>query len=97
MAGGVIHASGASGDVYFLSPQGREVLKPTKGVEVKLNQDFAGTSISDAIEEAKKFSVGAMQQKVAEKTRGFTCQVVARNIEIKYTIKYGFSPSDRPR
>jgi hypothetical protein len=95
MAGGVIHVSAASGDCFFISPEGKEVLKPTKNVDVRLNKDFGGVTIKDAVDEAKKFSVGAMQQKVSEKTRGFTCQVVVRNIEVKYKIKYGFTEADR--
>jgi hypothetical protein len=97
MAGGVIHITAAKGDVYFLSREGKEVLKPTKGVEVKLDEEFGAVSIGDAIAEAKKFSVGALQQKVSEKTRGFTCQVVVKNIDVKYRIKYGFQGQVGPR
>ena len=97
MAGGVIHVSGAKGDVFFLSREGKEVLKPTKGVEVKLDEEFGGMTIGDALEEARKFSVGPMQQKVSEKTRGFTCQVVVKNIDVRYRIKYGFQGESGPR
>ena len=97
MAGGVIHVTHAKGDVFFLNREGKEVLKPTKGVEVNLDEEFGGSSIHEAIEEAKKFSVGAMQQKVSEKTRGFTCQVVVKNIDVRYRIKYGFQGVAGPR
>jgi hypothetical protein len=97
MAGGVIHVTHAKGDVFFLNREGKEVLKPTKGVEVNLDEEFGGTSIGEAIEEAKRFSIGAMQQKVSEKTRGFTCQVVVKNIDVRYRIKYGFQGVAGPR
>jgi hypothetical protein len=97
MAGGVIHVNGAKGDVLFLSPEGKEVLKPSKNVTVKLDQEFPGMTISEAIMEAKKFAVGALQQRVAEKMRGFKCQAVARNVDVQYRVKYGFQGQKPPR
>ena len=38
-----------------------------------------------------------MQQRVVEKTRGFTCQVVVKNVEVRYRIKYGFQGVAGPR
>jgi len=97
MAGGVIRVTHAKEDVFFLNIEGNEVLKPSKGVEVNLDEEFGGTRLGEAIEEAKKFTVGTMQQRVAEKTRGFTCQVVAKNVEVRYRIKYGFQGVAGPR
>ncbi len=97
MAGGVIHVNSGKGDVLFLSPEGKEVLSPSKNVTVKLSEDFAGMTISEALMEAKKFAVGALQQRVAEKMRGFKCQPVVRNVDVKYTIKYGFQGQKPPR
>ena len=97
MAGGVIHVTHAKGDVFFINREGKEVLKPTKGVEVNFDEEFGGTNIREAIDEAKKFSVGALQQRVSEKTRGFTCQVIVKNVDVKYRIKYGFQGVRGPR
>lgn len=97
MAGGVIHVTHARGDVFFFNRKGKEVLKPTKGIEVNFDEEFGGTNLSEAIEEAKRFSVGAMQQRVSEKTRGFTCQVVVKNVDVRYRIKYGFQGVAGPR
>ena len=96
MAGGVIHVHSGKGDVFFLSPEGKEVLDPSKNVSVKLDQEFAGMTIGEAILEAKKFAVGAIQQRVAEKSRGFKCQPVVRNVDVKYKIKYGFQGQKPP-
>ena len=91
MAGGVIIAKKATGDVHFLSPDGtREVFPRALAVTVKLAKEFGGLQIDDAVEEAKRFAIGALQQKMAYKTRGKDCQVIVKNLRVDYTAKYGF-------
>ncbi|MBN1697857.1 MAG: cyclic nucleotide-binding domain-containing protein [Spirochaetales bacterium] len=90
MGGGIIHAQKAAGDVYFINNQGKEVIDPSKDVEVKMDEDFPGVIISDAIEEAKRFAIGAIKKKIAQKMRGFDCNAVVRNIKLEYKIKFGF-------
>lgn len=97
MAGGVIKTSSATGDVYFLAEGGREVLPPSRNVTVKIRESFPGTSIDDAVGEATKFAIGALQQKMAYKTRGVDCRVVVRNVKIKYKVGYGFAGPARAR
>jgi len=91
MAGGVIHVRAASGDVIFLSAAGKEILEPSKGVKVSLDEDFAGETLEDALQEAKKYAIGGIKQKVQQKTRGVLVKPVVRNLDVKYTVKYGFS------
>jgi hypothetical protein len=91
MPGGVIIGKKATGDVHFLSPDGsREVFPRALGVNVKLGKEFGGLEIDDAVEEAKRFAIGALQQKMAYKTRGKDCQVIVKNLRVDYTVKYGF-------
>ena len=91
MAGGVIHAESAVGDAFFYSSSGKEILEPSKGVRVKLDENFGGSALEDAIHEARKHAVGAIKNKVEQKTRGSLCNVVVKNVEVKYKVKYGFS------
>jgi hypothetical protein len=90
MGGGIIHAKKASGDVYFINNEGKEVIDPSKDVEVKMDDDFPGIVLGDAIEEAKRFAIGAIKKKVAQKMRGFDCNPVVRNVKIEYKVRYGF-------
>lgn len=90
MSGGVIKVKKASGDVYFLNRQGKEVIDPSKDVEVKIDEEFPGLSLNDAVEEAKRFAMGAIKKKVSQKMRGFDCCAVVRNIKIGYNVKFGF-------
>jgi len=94
MAGGVIHTQQASGDVYFLSREGEELIDPSLDVDVKIIEDFPGVTLSDAVEEAKRFAAGAIKKKVEQKTRGFDCCLVVKNIDIKYKVKYGFKTEE---
>ncbi len=90
MTGGVIKTKSVTADVAFVSNEGKEVLPQSKGVEVKIIEEFSGRTIPEALEEAKKYAVGAIQKKVAQKTRGFFCRSVVKNLDVKYTVKYGF-------
>lgn len=90
MKGGVINVSKARGDVYFLSREGEEVLKPMLNVEAEINRDFPGMSLKDSVAEAERFVVGAIKQKVQQHMRGKTCFPIVRDIDIRYKIKYGF-------
>jgi hypothetical protein len=90
MGGGIITAKKGVGDVYFVDRLGKEVLDSSKGVEVDIKEEFSGFSVKDAIEEAKRYAMGAIQKKVAQKMRGFDCYAVVKDIKIKYNIKYGF-------
>jgi hypothetical protein len=91
MGGGIITAHKGVGDVYFYNRNGKEILNSSKNVEVELKEEFSGFSVQDALEEAKKFAVGALHKKVAQKMRGFDCYPVVKDLKIKYKIKYGFS------
>jgi hypothetical protein len=91
MSGGIITAKKGVGDVYFLNNAGKEVLNSSKGVEVEIKEEFSGFSVKDALEEAKKYAIGAIQKKVAQKMRGFDCYPVVKDIKINYKIKFGFA------
>ncbi len=91
MAGGVIIARKGTGDVHFMSKDGsKEVFPVAREVSVKLGKEFGGLAIDDAVEDAKRYTVGALQQKMAYKTRGKDCQLIVKNVRIDYTVKYGF-------
>jgi hypothetical protein len=90
MAGGIIIAKKAIGNVYFLSQEGKEVIPPSKDVEVKIEAEFPGIVINDAIEEAKRFAIGAIKKKVAQKMRGFDCTPIVRDVRVSYKVKFGF-------
>ncbi len=91
MPGGVNTVKRATGDVHFLSPDGsREVFPRALGVIVKIAKEFGGLEVDDAVEEAKRFAIGALQQKMAYKTRGKDCQVIVKNLRVDYAVKYGF-------
>lgn len=91
MPGGVITASKATGDVHFLSADGaKEIYAPAQKVSVKLGKEFGGLAIDDAVEDAKRFAIGALQQKMAYKTRYQNCQLVVKNLKVDFAIKYGF-------
>lgn len=94
MGGGIITAKKGVGDVYFLDRAGKEVMNSSKGVEVDIKEEFSGFSVKDALEEAKKYAMGAIKKKVAQKMRGFDCFPVVKDIKIKYQIKYGFAASN---
>jgi hypothetical protein len=94
MSGGIITAKKGVGDVYFFDRAGKEVINSSKGVEVDIKEEFSGFSVKDAVEEAKKYAIGAIQKKVAQKMRGFDCYPVVKDIKIKYQIKYGFAASN---
>jgi hypothetical protein len=91
MGGGIIKARKGIGDVYFMNKDGKEVMNASRGVEVTLEEEFSGFSVRDAIEEAKKYAIGAIQKKVAQKLRGFDCLPVVKDVKINYKIKYGFA------
>ncbi len=91
MAGGVITARKATGDVHFVSADGsRELYDPAREVTVKLGKEFGGLAIDDALEDAKRFATGALQQKMAYKTRYQNCQLVVKNLKVDFIVKYGF-------
>ncbi len=91
MAGGVITARKATGDVHFLSAEGsKELYPPAREVSVKLGKEFGGLAIGDAVEDAKRFAIGALQQKMAYKTRYQNCQLIVKNLKVDFVIKYGF-------
>ncbi len=94
MAGGVIQTEKASGDVFYLSTEGKELMKPSMGIEVKFKEEFPGVTLGDAREEAKRFAIGAIKNKVQQRTRGITCTIIVRNVDIQYKIKYGFKNHD---
>jgi hypothetical protein len=94
MNGGVILTEKATGDVFYLSREGKELLEPTMNIEVKIKEEFPGVTINDAIEEAKRFAIGAIKNKVMQRTRGITCVIIVRNLDIKYKIKYGFKGAE---
>jgi hypothetical protein len=91
MSGGIITAKKGVGDVYFFDRTGKEVLNSSKGVEVDIKEEFSGFSVKDALEEARKYAIGAIQKKVAQKMRGFDCYTVVKDLKINYKIKYGFT------
>jgi hypothetical protein len=97
--GGVIKIDRVTGDVYFVFEDGREALPPVFKVEVKIKQEFGGMVLSDALVEAERFAIGAIKNKMQQKIRGKGCFIVPKNIDIKYTVKYGFGkkPAPRPR
>ncbi|MBN1410066.1 MAG: cyclic nucleotide-binding domain-containing protein [Spirochaetales bacterium] len=95
MAGGVIITSEASGDVYFLDNQGKEVIESSQDVEVKMREEFAGISLKDAVDEAKRFAIGALKKKTDQKRRGHDCTIVVRNVKIDYKVKYGFKGEEQ--
>jgi hypothetical protein len=91
LAGGVIIGRKAVGDVHFVSADGsKELYPPAREVTVKLSKEFGGMGINDAVEDAKRFAVGALQQKMAYKTRYQNCQLIVKNVKVDFTIKYGF-------
>lgn len=90
MPGGIINVPKASGDIYFLNSKGEEVINPSKDVQVKIDEEFPGVTLRDAVEEAQRFVAGALRKKVEQKRRGHDCMLVVRNIRIDYKIKYGF-------
>jgi len=91
MAGGVITARKGTGDVHFVSADGaKEVYPPARDVTVKLGKEFGGMALDDAVEDAKRYAIGALQQKMAYKTRYQNCQLVVKNVKIDYAVKYGF-------
>ena len=94
MGGGIITAKKGVGDVYFINKDGKQVMNASKGVEVTMGEEFSGYSVRDAIEEAKKFAIGAIQKKVAQKLRGFDCLPIVKAVKINYQIKYGFTHSN---
>jgi hypothetical protein len=90
MAGGVIIVEKALGDVYFVGNDGTEVLPPVFKVEATIKQEFGGLSIEDAIEEAKRYAIGAFKNKMQQKIRGKSCNIFPKNIDVEYKVKYGF-------
>jgi hypothetical protein len=83
--------------VHFFSEVGKEILQPAKDVTVKVAQEFGGVALEDAVEEATRFAVGALQQKMAYKTRYQNCRLVVKNVKIDYTVKYGFQEKTQPK
>jgi hypothetical protein len=97
MAGGVITARKGTGDVHFLSADGsKEIYPAAREVSVKLGKEFGGIAVADAVEDAKRYAIGALQQKMAYKTRYQNCQLVVKNIKVDYTVKYGFEGHASP-
>ena len=47
-------------------------------------------SITDAVDEAKRFAMGAFKNKMQQRIRGKNCSIVPKNIDVDYKIKYGF-------
>ncbi|MBN1410494.1 MAG: hypothetical protein JW969_06590 [Spirochaetales bacterium] len=95
MKGGIIKATLAKGDVFFLDGAGKEVIKASQDLKVKIDEEFAGVTMADALEEAKKFAIGALKNKVDQKTRGIDCYLVVKNVNIRYKVKYGFHASEQ--
>jgi hypothetical protein len=91
MAGGVITVEKARADVYFLSNSGKDVFPPNHNMEAQFTREFGGLTIEDAVTEAKKYAVGVFTNKVQQKIRGKQCNIVVKDIEIRYTVKYGFN------
>lgn len=91
MAGGVITVEKARADVFFIAEDGKEVFPANYNIEVKFAKDFGGVVIEDAIEEAKKFAIGAFKNKFQQKIRGKSCNIVVKDVEVRYAIKYGFN------
>jgi hypothetical protein len=90
MAGGVIKTKSATGDVYFISDGGKELKKPAKGVEVRFQESFPGSSVEEAVAEATKYAIGALRTKMEYQTRGIDCHLVVRNVKLKYGVEWGF-------
>jgi hypothetical protein len=90
MAGGVIKVEYVTGDIYFIDDNGKEVFPPNFKVEVKVEEEFGGLSINDAVEEAKKFAIGALKNRMQQKVRTKFCTIIPKNIDVDYKIKYGF-------
>lgn len=90
MAGGVIYAEKAKGDVFFINDAGKDVLPPSYDVEVPIKLTFGGLSLEDAVAEARRYAVGAFKNKMQQKIRGKACMIVPRNIDVEFKIKYGF-------
>jgi hypothetical protein len=95
MAGGVIIASKAVGDIYFLDDKGKEIMESSQDVEVKIDTEFAGITLKDAVDEAKRFATGALKKKVEQKRRGHDCTLVVRSVNVNYKVKYGFQGEDQ--
>lgn len=93
MAGGIITVKGGEGDAYFLSSEGKEVLKPSIDVSVKASEEFAGMTLKDALDEARRFIISAVKVKMEQKTRGKSCFITVRNVRVDYKIKFGFQNS----
>jgi hypothetical protein len=94
MNGGLIIVEKAKGDVRFFTPEGREVLKRMVGVTVPVNRIFSGLSLPEAIEEAERFAIGAISQKVQQSMRGVYCVPVVSNVAVRYQVKMGFGRGD---
>jgi len=90
MAGGVILAEKATGDIYFIDESGKEVLPHSADVEIPIKRTFGGLCVEDALDEARRYAIGALKNKMQQKIRGKSCSIVPRNIDVDYTIKYGF-------
>ena len=89
--GGVISVTKASGNIYFLDNKGEEVLPSLKNVTVSFTETFAGMTLKDAVEEAKRFAIGALKRKTDQRTSGKICNVVVHQVNVTYKIKYGFT------
>jgi hypothetical protein len=94
MGGGIISTKKAAGDVYFVNKIGKEVMEYLKEVEVPMSEEFPGINLRDAVDEAKRFAIGAIQKKVAQKMRGFDCYAVVKNLKVSYKIKFGFEAEE---
>jgi hypothetical protein len=86
--GGVISVSKASGDIYFIDQNGKDVLKPRKNVEIRLGQDFPGLTLEDALHEAKKYAIGALKAKMSQDVR-HECSMKVDKLRLNYSVKYG--------
>lgn len=93
MKSGIILAQKARGDVYFINMKGKSILPPSKNVEVPVKENFFGETLHDAVQSARRYAIGAIREKVAQKMRGHNCRPVVENIRISYLIKQGFSKS----
>ena len=90
MQRGIITTKKVTGDIYFLNRNGKSVLSPSTDVEVFIIENFYGRTLREAVDTAKKYAVGALQAKVAQKIRGHNCLPVVRNIRVSYIIKQDF-------
>ena len=91
MAGGVIRTRSAMGDVYFVADSGKELKKPAKGIEVRFQESFPGTTVDDAVVEATRYAVGALRTKMEYRTRGIDCRLVVKNLKLRYDVEWGFT------